>query len=761
MVSVAGLTVPAYAAAEPPLLAGAEQELSAAVGEGFAATLSVTNTGTTAIDGVAVNFASANGFEATEQFANCTYESGRPRGCTFDQTLEPGKSYRVVVPFRSGADTYAPGGLYGQFQWQTKNEYRPTGIAGTGTNLQLQEGGKLGESSAGAWQHVSVTVTGQNGADLVAVGDAVTGTVGEVVDAEIGVHNNGPATLDWSPGGESPGLVVVTIPAGTSVVSAPGCDVWPEQARQYACQTATRFKVGATETWKFSLRIEEVVTDGAGSIEVNPDCQCQRFLDDLDKSNNKAPVTVTASGSPDTTAPVIVSSGLTADLPHRALFDFRPMVTDNVRAIRLDVTVRTPGESTTWASCKPYSPVAPTFWACKANTTSRAGNEFDTEITLQAFDAAGNGSEPVTTKVHIDNKMPKVTFSPKAQTAMRPGPVTIELTDVPDDVVTVKVLAGGSGDELATLTEAPWSWTWNAVSGAKSPCFQATDKAGNRWPECTEYVVDGRNPDITEVDYVGSYSWNRLDNGDGWVGGVSLVRATVIDQTPIVRTEWWVNGVLAWTSPEDFQWDARAITAPTATLELRVWDAAGNATSKSFPVNIDKAAPTAVISPAEKSLVRGTTFVTSIRATDRNGVAYTGIEGPDYIPGSRTTARLKSGRDGARTVTWQVIDKLGNSAYLKRTVIVDNTAPAASLKSAPANNAKLTRPFGVTANASDKNGIGRVELLINGKNVAIDYRAGWGFTIDPKKYGKSFTVQLRVYDRAGNSRLTTKRTYRR
>ncbi|SFG02025.1 hypothetical protein SAMN05421541_1471, partial [Actinoplanes philippinensis] len=31
----------------------------------------------------------------------------------------------------------------------------------------------------------------------------------------------------------------------------------------------------------------------------------------------------------------------------------------------------------------------------------------------------------------------------------------------------------------------------------------------------------------------------------------------------------------------------------------------------------------------------------------------------------------------------------------------------------------------------------------------------------PKKYGKKFTVQFRVYDRAGNSKLTTKRTYRR
>jgi hypothetical protein len=39
-----------------------------------------------------------------------------------------------------------------------------------------------------------------------------------------------------------------------------------------------------------------------------------------------------------------------------------------------------------------------------------------------------------------------------------------------------------------------------------------------------------------------------------------------------------------------------------------------------------------------------------------------------------------------------------------------------------------------------------------GKVVATDAKAGYQFTLNPKKYGKKFTVQMRAYDKAGNVR---------
>ncbi|MEU8661058.1 hypothetical protein [Actinoplanes philippinensis] len=55
----------------------------------------------------------------------------------------------------------------------------------------------------------------------------------------------------------------------------------------------------------------------------------------------------------------------------------------------------------------------------------------------------------------------------------------------------------------------------------------------------------------------------------------------------------------------------------------------------------------------------------------------------------------------------------------------------------------------------------KVQLLVDGKVVGTDGRAGFAFSLNPKRYGKKFTVQFRAYDRAGNVRYSSKRTYRR
>lgn len=304
------LAAPAFAATGSVLLAGAAQQISAAVGDDFDVTLSVTNTGATALNGVGVALYPVWGFEPTEQFSNCYYDEGSPKLCTFDQTLEPGKSYRVVLPYRVRADTYAPGSLNGQFEWLTTDELpgHGGGTAGAGDALQLQEDGEPGESTAGPSQTVDVAVTGTNGVDLVAIGAAVSGVVGDQVQATVGVSNDGPASLDGTRRGESLAEIGVTLPAGTSFVSAPGCGRGDDPT-QYLCDAPKLFKADTTSTWTFTLKIDKVVADAQGTVVVNPPCQCKR-VNDLDKSNDTAPLTAnpTTGGGTDLTKPVIADT---------------------------------------------------------------------------------------------------------------------------------------------------------------------------------------------------------------------------------------------------------------------------------------------------------------------------------------------------------------------------------------------------------------------------------------------------------------------
>jgi len=123
--------------------------------------------------------------------------------------------------------------------------------------------------------------------------------------------------------------------------------------------------------------------------------------------------------------------------------------------------------------------------------------------------------------------------------------------------------------------------------------------------------------------------------------------------------------------------------------------------------------------------------------------------------------RVTAGKDGIKTLTWIAIDKLGNYATVKRTVIVDNTAPSLTVTKAPKNKSRVTKTTTLTASSSDRNGVAKVQLLVNGKVVATDTTSRYTLSLNPKKYGKTFTVQLRAYDRAGNAKYSGKLTYHR
>jgi len=124
-------------------------------------------------------------------------------------------------------------------------------------------------------------------------------------------------------------------------------------------------------------------------------------------------------------------------------------------------------------------------------------------------------------------------------------------------------------------------------------------------------------------------------------------------------------------------------------------------------------------------------------------------------------ASLPAGKDGPRTLTWHVQDKVGNITTVRRTVTVDNTKANIAFANAPKDKATVKGTVKMTASANDKYGIAQVQLLIDGKAVATDTTAAYQFSVNTGKYGKTITVQLRAYDKAGNVATTSIRTWYR
>jgi hypothetical protein len=295
------------------LAAGPRVSVKKKPGSAFTVPLVVRNAGRNVAEGAAVIFHGDHAFETTKQFSNCFYRSGKLTACRFDQKLQPGSIYQGAMPYKLRATTYAPGLSALELQWLTPGELEDyeaerikervegLGTAGSGGALTL-----TGRSSAKAarqgdirpdnnWTAVEVEATGNNGADLVAVGDTETGAAGDVVTATVGVRNAGPATLDFGRAGESVARIKVTVPAGATVVSVPErCEA---REGSYICDGRTLLIAGEKETYDFKLRIDRVVADATGPVVVNEPCECSQFSKDLDLSNNKAAIVLNGTGA--------------------------------------------------------------------------------------------------------------------------------------------------------------------------------------------------------------------------------------------------------------------------------------------------------------------------------------------------------------------------------------------------------------------------------------------------------------------------------
>ncbi|MBU2670524.1 hypothetical protein KOI35_44190 [Actinoplanes bogorensis] len=297
-----------------------DREVTSSPGRNLDLPVTITNSGSVAARGLVALGNSQYAFESRTQYRNCTYVDGVMRSCTFDQTIAPGASYRLALPLRVRANTYAPSVQYGSTSWMTDEEfadlkqyaakggvgYLPLGTPGRGGVLRLTEVAAarakadlpqaLNPESPG--QHVKLTVTGKQIADLAGVGDRASGRKGAVVTVSVGLHNNGPAAIEHATSELKWPTTRVYIPKGTTAVRVPtSCSPMTERAgidenrrgapgeRRYSCELNGLLKPGGTTTVDFGLRIDQVITGARGAaVSFSPD--------DLTKTNDSAPIVI-------------------------------------------------------------------------------------------------------------------------------------------------------------------------------------------------------------------------------------------------------------------------------------------------------------------------------------------------------------------------------------------------------------------------------------------------------------------------------------
>jgi archaellum component FlaF (FlaF/FlaG flagellin family) len=323
------------------------------------------------------------------------------------------------------------------------------------------------------------------------------------------------------------------------------------------------------------------------------------------------------------------------------------------------------------------------------------------------------------------------------------------------------------GEEVGTDTAAPWSIDWDTTRfhGDVLLSTRATTATQSRTTVGHYVTIDNTAPSKPTVGFP------RMD---GYIGRGGTLTVNATDNHEVSSAELVVGGDVVSSNSNlttgrlDLRWD---VTVPNGKTDMtvRVRDRAGNVTALTRPVIVDNDRPVITGRTSAGSAVHGIFKVSLTGYRDASplmefqGSISTSKHVHAYVEKASRTVTIDSRDvpDGKYMIGWHAIDAAGNAGSVKRALIVDNKNPTVSIAKAPKNKATLAKTFKVTAKASDLNGITKVQLLINGEVVKTDTTVGYTFTVNPKKYGKKFTVRVRAYDKAGNVKYSSTRTYKR
>jgi thermitase len=344
------------------------------------------------------------------------------------------------------------------------------------------------------------------------------------------------------------------------------------------------------------------------------------------------------------------------------------------------------------------------------------------------------------------------------------------------------VNAGASVINLSLGGPDPSSVLLNATKWATLKNVLLVAAAGNENTSKRSYPA--AYPDVLSVGATQTGTLNRArysnynSSTDHWVDVVAPGYVTVMTDDGTYRHGWegtsfsspivaGIAGLVKTVHPNYTGWSLQH--AITASAHKVYWTNYGKVDANAaLAIGTDGSAPyIKSISPGQWGKVHGISGITVGGAGD----GWSGVRAVELLVDGKWTNYdaaapyqlyfNTTGRNGTIKLTVKVSDKAGNSQSYNRLVWADNVAPVVKITKAPANNAKISGTVTIYTAASDKYGISRLQLLINGKAVQTHQNPANPFKFVASKYPKNITIQVRAYDAAGNVSYTGKLSYHR
>lgn len=254
------------------------------VGHTWNAPLGLRNSGRAPAEGVVLRFRGTRGLSFVDRHGNCVYRhttdgplqgQGTDAICAFSDVVEAGTAYAVAEPLKVKTLPFA---LNDRFTYSftpadagkakallATEGYTP----GTGAPLTLEE---LTGAPGTYWSEGSAWLPFDTSYDILITGDTARGDVGETVTVDVGFRNLGPAWIrGLEPPDDDPMLTYVTVPPGATATKIPE-DCWPDSHTEglYGCWAHAPVLEDANLTFPFELRIDKVVENAKGKIQMQP-----------------------------------------------------------------------------------------------------------------------------------------------------------------------------------------------------------------------------------------------------------------------------------------------------------------------------------------------------------------------------------------------------------------------------------------------------------------------------------------------------------
>jgi hypothetical protein len=304
-------------------------------------------------------------------------------------------------------------------------------------------------------------------------------------------------------------------------------------------------------------------------------------------------------------------------------------------------------------------------------TASRSGNGFTATlanvpsgpltITVTARDL-DERTATATRSVHV-GAAPTITLStPTTGTTVR-SPIAVAGTVGGASPVTVDV-NGAS----ATIANGAFTASVTAPDGPLTITATARGPANSTAAATASVTVDSTPPQIVIVDPAQGQFTNAT---------LIDIRGGVVDAT---ATTVLVAGAPATVSGSEFVAGGIAVGAgPTQVIEVQATDAAGNTSTSSLTINVDRVAPVvAFTTPAANAVLRGPILDVSGTVAD-SSVVTVSINGEAMAVADGTFTGQVPAADGSTVLRAEVRDAAGNQTIVEHTVVVDSVAPVITI----------------------------------------------------------------------------------